>query len=90
MTANKHQSQTIIDNFGVGKNRFVRLSFAGVHQSNDFRPFALEQLATPNNVQRQIARGAHDPGRRIPGHAIKRPGLQGARQRFLHDVLGEG
>ena len=48
----------------------------------------LEHPSAPDDIQRQVARRAHDPGGRILRHSIKRPGLQSTRQRFLDNVFG--
>ena len=89
MTAHKHQPQAVITNFVLRKNRLIRCGTLAIHQTNNFCLLVLEDLPAPHDIQREIARRAHDPGRRILRHSIKRPGLQRARQRFLHDIFSE-
>jgi hypothetical protein len=62
------------------------------------RPFAFEQPAelgcegagralAPQDVERTVFRGQHQPGRGILGHASEFPDLQRAAEGVLHDVF---
>ena len=89
MAADEHQSQTVVGNFLLRKNRLVRRYAVAVHRTNNFSLFALKDFPAPDDIQREVARSAHDPGGRILWNSVKRPGLQRARQRFLDDIFSE-
>ena len=89
MATYEHHSQTVVTNFLSRKNRLVRRDSLAIHQMNHFSLFALEDLSAPDDIQREVARRAHDPRGRIFWNPVKRPGLQRACQRLLDHVFSQ-
>src|SRR5215469_3782622 len=85
--AHEHHSQSIIRDFVLGKNWGFRRSAVAFDLPRDFRCFCTKNFITPDYVEREIARRAHDPRGRIFRNAPIWPGLQSARQRFLNYIF---
>jgi hypothetical protein len=89
MTADEHQSQTVVTNFLFWKNWLLRCSTFAVHRTNNFSLFLLEHLPASHDIQREVSGSAHDPCGRVFRNSIKGPGLQRPGQRFLDHVFGQ-
>lgn len=66
---------------GIGK-----LTFNGM---DNFRFFLAEYFLATDEIEREIARGTHDPCGWIIWHTIERPCLQRSRECFLQDVFSQ-
>ena len=91
MAADEHHAQAVVGDFLVGEQRLrPARGFGAIHQADDFGFLVAENFLAADDVEREVAGGAHDPGGGILRHAVERPGLQRAGERFLDHVFGEG
>src|SRR6185437_5851128 len=63
--------------------------FGAVHEADDFGFLVAKGFLAADDVEGEVAGGAHDPRGGILRDAVERPGLEGAREGFLDDVFGE-
>src|SRR5437773_8647481 len=89
MTAGKHHAELVVLNFFVEDRRAGGLVLSLFQQVDDFRGKVPELIVAPDNIDRPVTSHTHQPGRRIVGHSLNWPDLEGSAEGVLNHVLGQ-
>src|SRR5208337_2412937 len=90
MTGDEHEAQKIVANVIVKSSVQVRhRHFLRLELATELRVFAVEQLVSPEMVNRAMLGGGHQPGARVVWDARLRPLFQRSHKSIVCEVLSD-
>src|SRR5438477_1512432 len=88
MARHKDEAEEIVPNLVVDGRVQIHAFHSPLDIASDLLVLALERLTAPDEVDRAVLRGPHEPGARAVGHAFGGPLLERRDEGVLSEFLG--
>src|SRR5207253_11213121 len=87
MAGHKDEAEEIVPDVLVDRGVPIKAFLSSLHVAPDLLVLAVERLAAPDEVDRAVLRGSHQPGARPLRHARGGPLLERGDERVLCELL---